>query len=306
MKYNIENIVRDNKVFIVGKLKSFDLSEHADLNGSPVPHIRGKVTVVSTVAGAEEPYTFDLNVFQYKNNASGQVNKGYSQLRDVMDEAVNLDDRVRVSAGFTMSKFKDDSRNELVEANRLSMRFISPATSKDPVDKAEFEIGGFVFNTLVDKTDKDGNTYVKEMQIMQTNYAKTADKVRPLLLKVHVNKDDHQIASAVEGAYQRGATIKVTGNLEFITTEYVKVEEVMFGAPRENVYYNTQKVIRITSGSAVYTELGKAYTSDDMKFIMDKYADDSNAIMSGTSAKSAKTEKTVATSNETMFLFPPK
>ena len=119
MKYNIENIVRDNKVFIVGKLKSFDLSEHADLNGSPVPHIRGKVTVVSSIPGAEEAYTFDLNVFQYKNNASGQVNKGYSQLRDLMDEAVNLDDRVRVSAGFTMSKFKDDSRNELVEAKPI-------------------------------------------------------------------------------------------------------------------------------------------------------------------------------------------
>ena len=43
-----------------------------------------------------------------------------------------------------------------------------------------------------------------------------------------------------------------------------------------------------------------------MKFIMDKYAADSDAIMSGTNGKAAKTAttSTVATSNETMFLFP--
>ena len=303
MKYNIENIVRDNKVFIVGAIKSFDLSEHSDLNGNPIPHVRGKATVLSNIGGEE--YTYDLNVFQYKLNSKGETNKGYTQLKSLMNEDVALGDRVRVSAGFTMSKFKDDARDQLVEANRLSLRFVSPATSKDTVDKAEFEIGGFVFAGLVDKTDKEGEVYVKELQIMQTNYATSAEKVRPILLKVHVNKDDHQIAAAVEGAYQRGATIKVSGNLEFITTESIVEEAVMFGAPREKIYYNTQKVIRITSGSSVYSEPGKAYTSDDMKFIMDKYQADSNAIMSGTNGKPAPKPAATATgSNETMFLFP--
>lgn len=305
MKYNIENIVRDNKVFIVGTLDSYELTEHQDLNGSPVPHIRGKVVVVANIEDGT-PYTYTLNVFQYKSNTKGTVNKGYTQLRDLMDEVVPTGSRVRVSAGFTMSKFKDDSRNELVEANRLSLRFVSPATVKDTVDTAVFEIGGFVYNTLLDKVDKEGDVYLKELQIMQTNYATSADKVRPLLIKVHVAKDDYQIASAVEGAYTRGATIKVSGNLEFIQTEVTVEEEVMFGAPTPRTYYNTQKVIRITSGSSVYTEPGKAYTSDDMAFIMDKYQADSDAIMSGTTSKpAAKTDKP-ATSNETMFLFPQK
>lgn len=304
MKYNIENIVRDNKVFIVGTLDSFELSEHQDLNGNRVPHIRGKVVVVSNIADGE-PYTYTLNVFQYKDNTKGTVNRGYTQLRDVMDEVVAIGTRVRVSAGFTMVKFKDDGRDELVEANRLSLRFISPATVKDTEDVANFEIGGFVYNTLTDKTNQDGEVYLKELQIMQTNYATSADKVRPLLLKVHVGVNDFNIAAAVEGAYQRGATVKVTGNLEFIQTEYSKEEEVMFGTAAPRVYYSTQKVVRITGGSSVYTEPGKAYTSDDMKFLMDKYQADSDEIMSGTSNQTAsKPTATKPTSTETMFLFP--
>jgi len=306
MKYNIENIVRDNKVFIVGTLDSYELSEHQDLNGSPVPHIRGKVVVVSNIANGE-PYTYTLNVFQYKNNTKGTVNRGYTQLKDVLDGVVEIGTRVRVSAGFTMVKFKDDGRDELVEANRLSLRFISPATVKDTQDVASFEIGGFVYQGLTDKTNQEGDVYLKELQIMQTNYATSADKVRPVLLKVHVAVDDFQIASAIEGAYVRGATIKVTGNLEFIQTEYTKTEEVMFGAPSERTYYTTQKVVRVTGGSSIYTEPGKAYTSDDMRFLMDKYQADSDEIMSGTSNQPAATgsaKTSTPTSNETMFLFP--
>lgn len=304
MKYSIENIVRDNKVFIVGRLAGFSLQEHQDLNGSPVPHVRGKMTIVSSI-NADTEYTYDLNVFQYKLDTNGKVNKPYSQLMDVINEVVKVDDRVRVSAGFTMSKFKDEGRDVLVEANRLSFRFISPATDKDVADKAEFEVGGFVYAGLTDKQDKDGNVYIKELQIMQTNYAKSADKVRPVLLKVHVSPEDHAKAAAIEGAYQRGATVKVTGDLEFITTEYTKEEEVMFGEPIVRTYYNTQKVVRITSGSPVYTEPGKAYTSDDMKFLMDKYQADSDVIMNGGSKATTKTATTAkAATASTQFLFP--
>jgi len=304
VKYDIKNIVRDNKVFIVGKLKSFTLTEHAELNGKAIPHIRGKVTVSSNIAGQE--YTYDLNVFQYKLTQKGDINLGYTQLSAIVSGDVAIGSRVRVSAVFSMSKFKDEAKDQLIESNRLSLKFIGPANQTDTEDKAEFEIGGFVFAGLTDKMNKEGEVYLKELQIMQTNYATSSDKVRPLLLKVHVNKDDHEIAAAIEGAYQRGATIKVSGNLEFITTEYVKEEEVMFGKPKKTTYYNTQKVIRVTSGSEVYTEAGKAYTSDDMKFLMDKYQADSNAIMSGESIKTKPkaTSKTASSSTETMFLFP--
>ena len=100
------------------------------------------------------------------------------------------------------------------------------------------------------------------------------------VLKFDVDKDDTNIAQAIEANYETGATVKFNGNLIYTSRTETKTEQVAFGDPIVKNITISDKAYRITGGDAPFEEDGPdTYTVDEIKkFVADYKAADAERL----------------------------
>jgi hypothetical protein len=100
------------------------------------------------------------------------------------------------------------------------------------------------------------------------------------VLKFDVDKDDTNIAQAIEANYETGATVKFNGNLIYTSRTETKTEQVAFGDPIVKNITISDKSYRITGGDAPFEEDGPdTYTVDEIKkFVADYKAADAERL----------------------------
>ena len=151
--------------------------------------------------------------------------------------------------------------------NTIRGTFFNKART-DEADTATFDFSGFVVKPIVERKNKDDETIGYRIEIAQANYNDTNMAV----IRFDVNKNDINIAQAIESNYGVGSTVKIQGKISYETRVETKEEEVSFGEANKKTVIYTDKVYRITGGSQPLDEdNADCYPASEIKALVAAY-----------------------------------
>lgn len=253
-----------NKVYVVGTIT--EDKTQVRTSGSGKTYINGSI-VVKTVGADNVENLVELKILAFEKNKDGSANKQFLSYKGI---AGMLGKKVRISGDLRDGSMVNQS-GEIVHFNEIYARFINPAKAED-ADCSTFEYSGFVVKPLYERKNKDDELLGYRIEVAQANYNDTAMQV----LKFDVDKDDVNIAQAIEANYLTGSTVKFNGTLIYTSRTETKTEAVAFGDPIVKTVTYSDKVYRITGGDEPFEEEGpETYTMDEIKkFVADYKAAD--------------------------------
>ena len=157
--------------------------------------------------------------------------------------------KVQIDGSMSENRFYSAKQEKMVSSQRLNGRFIK-GVSEQTRDEATFELGGFIMKTLAEKTNKAGEVYAYELALGQCNYSGNAMS----MLTVQINPNDREIVMGAKN-YKIAQTVKVYGNLHWITTQVSQKSENVggFGEAPVRVFTNHQRNFFMTGGTAPET-----------------------------------------------------
>ncbi len=272
-----------NKVYIVGEVVEVSTEVRATNDGRG--YINGKIVVKSVLNGVEN--LIDVKVLAFEKTKSGETNRLYTNYTK-LDGFLNK--RVAVTAELRDGSMVQQASGQLLHFNEIYLRFINPAKA-DMVDTATFEFSGFVVKPLYERKNKDDELIGYRLEVAQANFNDTNISV----IRFDVDKQDVNIAQAIEANYEAGTTVSFSGVINYISTAETRVEEVAFGEATPKTYIRSEKVFRITGGKEPYgDEDPLAYPMDEIKkFVADYKTADAERLEK---AKSATEDSTPAPS----------
>lgn len=247
-----------NKVYLVGTVAEVDVEERVTKENKPF--ISGKVVIKSVVDNKEN--LVEVRVISNQYNKDGSISKQFTSFKNLPSL---LGQRVRVTG-----ELNDESmivEDQIRHFNTIRGTFFNKARA-DEADACTFEYSGFIVKPIVERRNKDDELIGYRIEIGQANYNDTNMKN----IRFDVNKNDINIAQAIESNYTTGATVKILGKISYETRTETREEEVSFGEANKKVLVFTDKVYRITGGSEAFEEDGpETYTIDEIKQLVAAY-----------------------------------
>lgn len=234
-----------NKVYVIGTLIQIKDTRDGEKNG--IKWLAGTAVVKS---GENE---FEFKYYSSAKTAEGKDNSRYANYQ-TLEKRIN--EPVKVSGELSGRIWYNAGQGQIINFNELGAGFFNtPKPTEEAV--ATFEYSGFVNKTIHERMDKDGeNLLAYEMEIAQANYQ--GDNMQ--IVKFTVDKENTNIFTAIQGAYYKGATVSVSGEIHYIPVVEERIEEVMFGDPIVKTFRNIRKAFVITGGKAPMTDEGIAYS----------------------------------------------
>lgn len=272
-----------NKVYIVGEVEEVATEIRTTNDGRT--YINGKIVVKSIVNGTEN--LIDVKVLAFEKTKSGETNRlytNYTKLDSFLHKKVTISGELRDGSMV-------NNQGNLIHFNEIYLRFINPAKS-DAVDTATFEYSGFVVKALYERKNKDDELLGYRIEVAQANYNDTAMSV----LRFDVDKQDVNIAQAIEANYETQTTVSFSGVINYISISETRTEEVAFGAATPKTFVRSEKVFRITGGKEPYGEDDPAaYTAEEIqKFVADYKAADADRLEKAKNGSDTETATTAA------------
>lgn len=254
------NRAKTNKVYLVGELTevSTDVREMSDGR----KYISGKIVVKSTIKG-EEKLT-DVKLIAFEKTKSGEINRmftSYSKLEGMLNK------RVVVSGELRDGSMVQQSSGQVTHFNEIYLRFINLAKA-DAEDTCTFEFSGFVVKGLYERKNKEDELLGYRLDVGQANYNDTALSV----LRFDVDKNDVNIAQAIESNYEVGSTVSFSGVISYTSVSETRIAEVAFGEATPKTFVRSEKVFRITGGNEPFGDEDPAkYTTEEIKALCESY-----------------------------------
>ncbi len=264
-----------NKVFVVGTVVEVDTSIRQTADGRK--YINGKLVVKSVSNGVEN--LIDLKVLAFELTKDGSVSKAYQTFSTL--EAY-LNKRVRVTAELREGSMVTQE-GTIRKFNEVYAKFVSAARA-DAVDAITFEFNGFVVKPIYERTDREGNVIGYRIEVAQANYNDTAIQI----VRFDIDKDDLNIASAIEAHYLPGASVCFNGEIQYTSRSVTKTEEVAFGNPVSKTYTSVEKVYRIKGGNEPYdVDSPNCYSEEVITRFIQAYKDADAARLAAAKESSA-------------------
>ena len=250
---------KTNKVYIVGTLVEVDAEERVSKNTGK-DFISGKAVIKSVVENVEN--LIEVKFIAMKKNKDNSDNKNFIAYKNL---PALLNQRVRVSGELNDESMVADE--QIRHFNTIRGTFFNKART-DEADTATFDFSGFVVKPIVERKNKDDETIGYRIEIAQANYNDTNMAV----IRFDVNKNDINIAQAIESNYGVGSTVKIQGKISYETRVETKEEEVSFGEANKKTVIYTDKVYRITGGSQPLDEdNADCYPASEIKALVAAY-----------------------------------
>lgn len=234
------DLERTNIIKIVGRLTNCEIKT-GNRKSDGMGYISVTASVTSDING--EDNQFEVSFYAFQSTKDGKENslyKTYITMNELIGKKVQIDGSV------SEARFYSTKQEKMVSGQRLNGRFIKgvPEQSRD---EATFELGGFIMKTLTEKTNKSGEVYAYELALGQCNYSGNAMS----MLTVQVNPNDREIVMGAKN-YNLSQTVKVYGNLRWITTQTTQKSENVggFGEAPVRVFTNHQRNFFMTGGTA--------------------------------------------------------
>ena len=251
---------KTNKVFVIGTVEEVNTLIRTSGNGKE--YINGKIVVKTEVDG--KPTMVELKVLAFAKNKNGEDNKmflTYKTLDGMRGKRVKITGELREG-----SMIKQDG-GSVIHFNEIYLKFINPARTDD-IDCSTFEFSGFVVKPICERRNKDDEILGYRIEVAQANYDNTNIQV----IRFDIDKNDVNIAQAIEANYLPGATVSFNGTLSYSSHVETRTEEVAFGEPVVKSYVQTEKSYRITSGQEAFPEDGPdTYRPDEIKKYIEAY-----------------------------------
>lgn len=255
--------VKFNKVTVKGTLAEVNTEVKTASDGRK--YIGGKIVVRVVQDGVEN--LIDMKIFAFEMTKTNTVSKlftAYTKLEGLLNK------RVAVEGEFREDKMVDQSSGSIRAFNTISAKFINELRGDEP-DCATFEFNGFVVKELYERRNKEDELYGYRIEVGQSNYNDTMLQV----LRFDVDKNDVNIATAIQANYLTGMTVTFYGTLSQITRTETKVEETAFGDPVSKTKVYTDRAYRIKSGNQPLDEGDpNAYTMDEINSFIEAYKKD--------------------------------
>lgn len=234
------DLERTNIIKIVGRLTNCEIKT-GNRKSDGMGYVSVTASVTSDISG--EDNQFEVSFYAFQSTKDGKENslyKTYITMNELIGKKVQIDGSV------SEARFYSTKQEKMVSGQRLNGRFIK-GVSEQSRDEATFELGGFIMKTLTEKTNKSGEVYAYELALGQCNYSGNAMS----MLTVQVNPNDREIVMGAKN-YNLSQTVKVYGNLHWITTQTTQKSENVggFGEAPVRVFTNHQRNFFMTGGTA--------------------------------------------------------
>lgn len=255
-----------NKVFIIGTVEEVDTK--IGVTSDSREYISGKVVVKTIINGIEN--LIDVRLFAMKLTKEGAESKlfqSYNKLDGMIKKRIKINgelhEEAMIKADGTINKF-----------NSIALKFYSEP-KKEEADTATFEYSGFVTKALYERKKKNdqGDEEIAgyRIEIAQANYNDTKMQI----IKFDIDKNDINIANAIENNYLVGYTVSINGTISFISHVETKIEEVAFGEPTAKTFVTSEKIYKITGGKEAFAEDDEsAYSSEEIKKLVESYKEE--------------------------------
>lgn len=288
-----------NTFTVVGHLKEVEYRNP----DKQAEQVSARATIESEINGQTKEY--EVEFFSKAVTSQGTPNKLYAAYIDL---GKNIGKKIKVSGEFRENRYYSATRETVVGVNTLSGRFIN-YDIKD-ADAATFEFQGFVIKELSEKQNKEGEIYQYNIGIAQEGYKENTLTV--INFNVSTDPESSDIVNSIRDQYSLGASVTITGELDFhteVTTSEIN-NEGGFGKPIVREYTNTYRNYYITGGSAPFlpddekafyndeqiAALVAAYKAHDVELTKEasEKTDSSNKTTTTTSAVKPATKKTAS------------
>lgn len=253
-----QNLFNNNRFGIIGTLKEADVKTSTRVSNGQ-EYVSVNAVISSIIGGVENEFEVSFHASRLTStNTESQLYLSYIELPNLIGKKVD------VSGSIVENRFWSKRANQIMSSQSLSGRFVR-LVSDNSVDKADFEIGGFVVSTLEEKINKQGEVYRYDLSIGQSNYR--GDSMSKIVL--HIDPNQYEIINGVR-QYNLTDTVKVNGRLNFFSEQHVVEEDSAFGTGVKKVYVNKTKNFFIEGGSPVITGEG-AYSKPIINALTSAY-----------------------------------
>lgn len=248
---------RENKVYIVGTLDSIPADKLRTGVKDGNNWIGGSAIVKNSFGDLE------VKFYSMEKTKDGKTNPRYANYQ-ALEKLVG--ERIKVSGELSGRVFFNDKQGQLIQFNEINAAFFNLAKASD-TDTATFEYLGFVNKPLHERLNKEDKVVGYEIEVAQANY--NGDNMQ--IFKFNVAMDDSRIRSQIQEHYTKGATVFVSGEINFETTLETKEVEVDFGNPVEKTFENVRKLFLIKGGKRPIVEDGQFYTEEEISNLTSSY-----------------------------------
>ena len=248
---------RQNKVYVIGTLAQVKDIREGEKDG--VAWIAGSAVV--NTKNSEIEFKF----YSSAKTVAGKDNARYANYAG-LDKLVGT--RVRVNGELSGRVFYNEREGQIINFNEVTAGFFNSAKPTEE-DVATFEYSGFVTKPLHERLNKEEKLVAYEMEIAQANYSGENMQI----VRFSVDKDNRKIVSAIEGAYTKGTTVSIMGEIEYLVEIIEKVEEVAFGDPIVKKFPSVLKRFLITGGKQPIIDEGVAYSPQQIAQLQAAFTD---------------------------------
>lgn len=249
--------LKTNKVYVVGTLQEVNTNVGTTKKGDT--YIGGKIIVK-----VGENNLVEFKLFANEFTKAGTTNKMFETYKKL---DAFLYKKVKVTGELQEGSMIDQASGTVKKYNEIRLTFVNAAKA-DEQEVATFEFGGFVVKSIYERTNKDGELIGHRLEVAQSNYNDTNIQI----IKFDIDKNDVNIASAIEGSYEVGATVSFSGTISRTTRTETKLEEVAFGDPIVKTIVYTDKSYRICGGNVPLDAADpSAYTTEEIKKFIEAY-----------------------------------
>lgn len=245
-----------NELSIEGVLleKSF---EEREINGKNA--IMGELEVE---IGENETHT--INMFSFELTNAQKPNGFFKGIKTIADEFQSVQDVGRDEASKVRTYQANLNKNEYVgrdgvlkSYNRINANAVNRLNAGDTLEpQAKFQVEVYIQAILpeIKNEEETGRLIIKGL------IAQYGGKVEPFDFVVQGEKE----AGFVEGNYEVGDTVMITGNIINTVVTETKVTEMAFGEDVEDVKTSATRELVVTGGSMPYEE-EQAYSTEIIK-----------------------------------------
>lgn len=287
--------LRTNNVKIVGRIASVNLKEGTKkTNGQG--YISGSVTINSVIGGEKKEY--EISLYANAMTQAGKQNQlyvSYSKLTELVGR------KIEVSGELRENRYFSSNAKQLVSAQQITGRFVR-GVPEATEDIATFELGGFIVSELVQKTNKNNETYRYDIVLGQGNY----DYTNMSMFTLHVRPTDTEILKGLKSQYHAGDTVVINGQLDWLVQTIVKESDnVGFGSGAVHTFTNRQRNFWISGGSVVVKGVENGmYDPEQIRNLIAAYKAHDVELASAAQSGSSDTveEKPVITNRQTSLI----
>jgi hypothetical protein len=259
----------ENRIKIEGILSEIDLKYGSfQKDGKTNETIGGIIKIRVDQEINKQPVTNEIPVhmFATKYTKKGTISPAYENIEKVMKEYISIAaaggeagaDRVRITNGKLQMNEYYNQQGQFVSFPRITTSFMAKATGEFKPE-ATFTLE-FAVSNMAYEVDKDGiEVEPKKLKItaILPQYGGKVD-----VINLHAVAPG--VIDAIEQYWEKDATFKANGRLNFTSKTETVYEEVDFGEPVERVRTTTLSELIITGGSQAPLEGDHAFDVDDI------------------------------------------